>query len=270
MPEWSNFIKKYCIEPEDLPAPHGPNVVVIETMDTEEAKDFQTQQPYERHLLYLVGWRLPLRLNNTRIQIIQNLFGPRVEDCLGKKIALMVGMENSFGKPKPVINIHPFLASVDAEPVPVPARLAVTEKRRLEQAHTYGVAIALPSFRIPSQVASSTAPAVHSGNPAAKLGDVAAAKLMVALRERGRDWDWMVGHLKRDGMGAMVDGRLPPECEAAIREIVWRTIKDLPVTVTIENRDAEVARLVSSWKPPAEKVDTKTGEVIDPADDIPF
>lgn len=272
MPEWSNFIKKNCIEPEDLPNPHGPNIVVIETMDTEEAKDFKTQQPYERHLLFLAGWRLPFRLNNTRIKIIRELFGDRVEDCLGKKIVLMVGMDNSFGEARPVINIHPFVPNQAAEPNPVPSRLSVTEKRRLEAASMYGVAITPPSFRIPGHSPSPSSPAVRSGNPAAKLGEENAAKLLITLRERGKDWDWMVAHLKRDGMGAMVDGKLPADCEAAIREVVWKTIKDLPKTVTIEDREGEIARLMASWRPPAslEKVDVKTGEVINPDDDIPF
>lgn len=272
MPEWSNFIRKTCIEPDDLPIPHGPNIVVIETMNTEEAKDFATQKPYERHVLFLVGWLLPLRLNNTRINVLQQLFGPRVEDCFGKKIALMISADNSYGKVKASINIHPFVPNQAAEPVPVPHRLGVTDRRRLEAAAMHGVQIDRPSFRVPKEMMPASTPAVHSGNPSAKLGDVNAAKLMLALRERGKDWSWLVAHLKRDGMGAMVDGRMPPDCEAAIREIVWRVIKDLPQTVKIDNREAEIERLVASWKPPAKggAVDATTGEVIDPDNDIPF
>lgn len=272
MPEWNQFIKKYCIEADDLPIPHGPNVVVIETIDTEEAQDPKTKKPYERHLLFLVGWRVPLRLNNTRIQILQKMFGPRVEDCFGKKIALMVAADNQYGDVTAVINIHPFVPDQAAIPVSVPTRLAVEDKRRLELARVSGVPIGAYSFRIgPSQ--SARTPEVHSANPGATLGEEAAAKLMLSLRERGKNWDWAVGHLSRGGMGAMVQGKAPPDCEVAIRQPLWAAVKDFPIVVNIDDRAAEVARLVESWKPPAnEVIDPHTGEVI-PAkteDDIPF
>lgn len=132
MPDWSSFKQKYVIEPEDLPNPHGPNLVVVETIDTEEYEDPKTKERKLRHNLYLAGWDKPLRLNNTRIDILKQIFGPATEQAIGGKIALLVGMSSAYGETKPTIMIHPYQPNQDAEPAPVPDRCATRSNMRLE------------------------------------------------------------------------------------------------------------------------------------------
>ena len=141
MPEWNQFITRYAIDPEDLPIPHGVNIVVIESLDTEQYNDKKGVQQ-TRHRLWLAGWKVPLRLNNTRCKILQGMFGPHSEDAIGKKIALTVAANNVYGEVEAVINIHPFVPDQAAEPAQVPSHLGVVNMVRLEAARYYGVKIA--------------------------------------------------------------------------------------------------------------------------------
>jgi len=306
MPEWSTFVKTYCLEPEHLPNPHGPNVVVIEGLDSEEYTGTENK-PQVRHRLWLAGWDVPLRLNNTRVKVLQNILGPRTEDAIGRKIVLTIVAANNYGEYKAAINIHPFAPQPDAPVTPVPARLATRSPLRLATAATYGVSVAPAAFTLPPGmgVPGSTPPGPHApaltppnagagsggGGGGAirpsgqKLGPEFAAKLIVELRKRNWTWERLVAHFHQHGMGALVEAGLPPDCDAALRTPAWSLLRNQPLTVAVDEA-AVVQQLIASWTPPppppppappagpavpkaGEIIDPVSGEVI-PTDDIPF
>lgn len=244
MPEWSSMVKYYTLEPDHLPIPHGPNIVVIEGVDTEEYIDPKTKQTATRHRLYLAGWEHPLRLNNMRIEVLQKMFGPRVEDAFGRKIALLVATSQSFGEVKPAINIHPFAPADTAPPVDVPFHLATRNPHRLMLAGQAGVGIGRGAAALPGR------PAAGAVKPAGRpLGDDAAAELCLLLRERGKDWGWLAKHFRTHAMADLVDADLPRDCDVALRAPAWGVLKDLHATVDIPDRAAAKAKLIASWSP---------------------
>lgn len=259
MPPWSTMKKKFAMEVSDLPQGHAPNVVVIEGLETEEGVD-QMGQPFTRHLVFLAGWQYPLRLNNAAIDVLQSLYGPNTEDSIGKKIALIASAQSSFGKTEMRLAIHPYAPGPEARPVPVPSHLFTKSAHRAEIARSYAVSMASATF-------GNKPPTPQLTN--SRLGDDAAAELLLLLRERNRDWGWLIRHLEGTGITGLGD-RLPPEIDASIKAPAWAVIKSLPVVSQITDRPAEKAKLISNWvlaskAPPG--VDPKTGEVMD---DIPF
>ncbi len=306
MPEWNTFVKTYCLEPEHLPNPHGSNIVVIEGLDSEEYNGADGK-PQVRHRLWLAGWDVPLRLNNTRIKVLQTILGPRTEDAIGRKIVLTVVAQNNYGEFKAAINIHPFAPQPDSPVTPVPARLATRSPLRLASAATYGVTVAPAAFTLPpgSAQPGNTMPGPAPGLPTPhampaagggggavrpsgqKLGNEFAAKLIVELRKRNWTWDRLVAHFRQHGMAALVAAELPPDCDAALRTPAWAILKTQPMTVAVDEA-ATIQQLIASWTPPptptppaptapagpsvpksGEIVDPVSGEVI-PTDDIPF
>lgn len=280
MPDWSSFKTKYVIEPDDLPNQHGPNVVVIEAIDSEEYTDVKTKEVRTRHNLYLAGWDKPLRLNNTRVDIIKHLFGPTTEQAIGGKIALLVGMSNTYGETRPVITIHAYAPHQDAEPAPVPDRCATRSNMRLAQAREYGVPFAPPQKRLAggpgSQAATGGAHAAQAGNGAgggvqpgsdAKLGYETAAEIGVLLKERNRDWDWLHKHLASNAMEHLVQGATPADWPHAAKRPVWNLLKHLPLVNNVPDREAMKRDLINGWRPTlAEEAAKAKAE----DDDIPF
>lgn len=280
MPDWSSFQKKYVLEPDDLPYPHGANIVVIEGVDTEEDVDRETKQPILRHNLYFAGWDKPIRLNNQRIDILRQLFGPTTEHAIGRKIVLIAGVSSAYGKSKPCINIHPFVPNEDAEPAHVPDRCATKASMRLAQAREYGVTIAPPQRKLAERASQQTT--IHMGTaPAhgeassmgvhavgdAKLGFETAAEIGALLKERNRDFEWIAKHMQSTGMADLVAGATPADWAQAARGPIWAVLRNTPVVNKISDREAFKADLVNSWKPTLAQ-EAKAAAAAD--DDIPF
>lgn len=280
MPDWSSFKTKYVIEPDDLPNPHGPNLVVIEGFDTEQYEDPKTKETKLRHNMYLAGWDKPLRLNNTRIDILKQIFGPTTEQAVGGKIALLVGMSSAYGETKPTIMIHPYMPSQDAEPAAVPDRCATKAQMRLAQAREFGVTIAPPQRKLAERASQQTT--IHMGTaPAhgeassmgvhavgdAKLGFETAAEIGALLKERNRDFEWIAKHMQSTGMADLVAGATPADWAQAARGPIWAVLRNTPVVNKISDREAFKADLVNSWKPTLAQ-EAKAAAAAD--DDIPF
>lgn len=262
MPAWTSFKKKYALDVGDLPVQHGPNVVVIEGVDTEEGTDMMGL-PFTRHSLVLAGWQHPLRLNNAALDVLQGMLGPNSEDAVGRKIAIIAMAQSSYGKTEMRLVIHPYAPSPDAAPVRVPSHLFTKSQHRQHVAQSYGVQMAPPPAAFPQR---SAPPALQG----ARLGEESAAELLLRLQERNRTWGWLVEHCgKNEGAPKIAPDVLPPDLDASVKGPVWSLIKNLPVTVAIEDRDGAKARLIASWLPkaPPAGVDPRTGEVLD---DIPF
>ena len=306
--DWAEYKAVYMIEPHMLPDPSQPTIAIIEDVKTEQAIDQETGEKYDRTLLFLVGWQVPLRLNNTLIDTIQVLFGSSPAACIGGRISLKPEMRTAYGKSKLAVGIDVVPVDQNAMATPVPARFYVQDKERMMLAEDSGVqrirtnvfaalrgtAGALgagPAAR--PQPGGWAAPPVPSALPALSskpMGNDSAVGLMIQLASRGKDWGWMVNHLMRVGMGEAVQGRIPPESDESIKRVVWGVIKDLPVVRDFSEQEVahERQRLVSSWEPPAaaptpaaepaavsqavsgEVVNHDTGEVTKPAAPLNF
>lgn len=262
MPAWSTFKKKYCLDIHDFLNPHAPNVVVVEGVESEDQTDMMGL-PFTRHSLVLAGWQHPFRLNNAALDVLGMLYGPNTEDAVGRKIALIGAAQSSYGKTEMRLVIHPYAPSPDAAPVRVPSHLFTKSVHRQAVAHSYGVQVALPPAALPPR---SAPPALHG----ARLGEESAAELLLLLQERNRTWGWLTEHCaKNEGAPKISPDVLPPDLDASVKGPIWSLIKNLPVTVAIEDRAGAKARLIASWLPKAPPgVNPVTGEFV--PDDIPF
>jgi hypothetical protein len=96
--------KRYAIDIPDLPDQSGGiNVVTIARWDTElysAPNDHGVKEQRERHLLFFNEIRLPLRLNNTRIDVLIAILGPDMSRWPGRKVGLYVGATQSYGQTK--------------------------------------------------------------------------------------------------------------------------------------------------------------------------
>jgi hypothetical protein len=127
--------------------------------------------------------------------------------------------------------------------------------------------------------AAANTPAV---NPNAVLGDDKAARMIVVLKQRGKTWDDFVDHCRKNQMGQLIDGRLPPDAALAVVGPFNAYKQGFQRVVEVPDVEGEVARLKATWKPPAGPtsagprklvMNAATGELMpdaEPDDDIPF
>ncbi len=265
MGSWKDFKKKYKLDFDDLPNQASANIVVIEKIDQEE---FDSPIPntrpvqYEklnRTVLWLVGWDVPLRLNNRRIDAICEAYGENPDDAVGKKIVLLSQRVEKFGKLEWDIVIHPHMPDPATPPTPIPSRLATKDVNRLRLAMTSGVVLAALPAGPGSNGAASGGGAFVPANRG--LGVDAAVKLIALLEERQWTWDKLVKALTDRGLGKWCANMLPPECDEAIKSHVWAIIANLPKTKAVDIAKLRET-LVASWAPPpAEVINPETGEV---------
>ena len=107
---------KYHLEPDDLPNRVGNNIVTIVSLDSEPYTDNSGGKSVKkvRHNLWFRELSLPLRLNNTRLDVLAKLLGDETDNWRGRKIALFNGASSSFGQTKAAIFIS--LEAQDATP----------------------------------------------------------------------------------------------------------------------------------------------------------
>lgn len=285
MPAWDRFKKRYAMEPGDLGNQSGFTVAVIEKVDTEEYQD-RKNVTQVRHQLYFAGYEYPLRLNNTRVDVLKSLFGPDTENAAGKRVALLCAASQSYGETEITINIHPMPIPQDTAVTPVRHDVACRIFVRRQHAEMLGVPFAPSPAALPAaphggqpwthqQSAGALPPGAAAAPVSASepLGMQSAAKLVVMLRERGRDWDFVLEHLRKCAMGHLAEGKSPPECDKAIKGPIWSVLKDLPVTKPADDRAKAEADLIAAWTPPAPTPTTVNGldgKPLDVVDDIPF
>lgn len=266
MAKWSDFKAKYCLDYTDLPDQVGPNVVVIERFDTEEYVDPATKDRKIAHKAYMLGWNLPLRLGARRRAALERLFGPNVEDAIGKQIALIVMEVEKWGEAELDIVIMHHQVPPGTVAAPVPLKHATSDQFRLAAAKQAGVTI---GDRHPSQGAASLPPG-HTPSvlaSGAKLGYDAAAELCAILKERNRDWAWLRKHMEENGLAALVAADMPHECDGALKAPAWRLLKELPLVNGIPDRDAFKRDLINRWRPTLAQ---EAAKVAAEDDDIPF
>lgn len=285
----------YSIDPGDLPNQQG-TVVQIVGVDTEYTQFIENGISKDKatHVLKLYGWRLPLRLNNIKVDTLIAIFGPETDHWIGKKVVLAAVPVTAFGQTKLGITIMPLLADapVSAAPqhmLPRPGVMAGQGFRLPQQAAGGGAtqwgpqhvqagmqaaqSIAAGVTAAYSLPATPTAPAAPQSPPAdqlAPLGIPRAAKLLTELYKRGQDWTAFLNWLKANQPPAFeaCSGKTPGDVP------VWAAIMAkqfmMPLQRTHTGIGAEEKFLAMLSPPPApvapvptEIIDKVTGEVID-------
>lgn len=177
---------QYHIGVMHLPNPNGMNVAQIKGVDQEEytSKENGISVRKVRGLLWLEGFRLPLRLYNWRLDILIAILGGETNDWIGRKIGLYVAPKESFGK-----------MAMDV----------FVDHKVHDRIGTEGQMTAAPA----TPAITGAAPATPHGLPAnfdvRRIGEKRAAEFKTALAELGATFDSFLAWLK--GKNAAVHER---------------------------------------------------------------
>jgi hypothetical protein len=280
----------YAIEAPDLPNPQG-TIVQITGIDTEYSQQLENGIAKDRitHQLKLHGWRLPLRLNNTKVDTLIAIFGSETDQWIGRKVVLCAMPVTAFGQTKLGITIMPLLQ--DAPITPAPQHMMP----RLNGSPMGGQGFRLPqqggawpqqpqtgmqaaqsiaagvsaAYALPGTPTAPAAPQSPPADQLAPLGIPRAAKLLTELYKRGQDWTAFLNWLKTNHAQAFeaCSGKTPGDVP------VWAAIMAkqfmMPLQVVNTATDTEAKFLAMLSPPPApvapaptERIDMATGEVL--------
>lgn len=286
MPNINKLMTRYSLEIDDLPDPQGVNIVKVHRFDSEEYSATENGRPINkiRHLVYFEGFKLPLRMNNTRLKVLASILGSeQTEDWYSRKIGLQVGVVSSYGEVKQTVVIYPMAVDQNAP--------AVFQRgvHRVQAAPTHN---ALPQITPPGSIAQSAGalPAGPGGQnvsptAAGPIGKDSAAKMLWALKSRGKTWQDLLDHLKRSGADQGCQGVMPYEVPGHVIPWYQQYCRGFPAMTQIDQAPF-ITKTIADWTPPpvppapastrGEVINTATGEVITlpspPPDDsdIPF
>jgi len=268
---------------QDLLDAFGDEVVVV----TIEKVDFKTGQsrdfgePKVDWFLFVEELKKPIKLPPTAaFQIGEILKSDDTDEWVGQRVGMrphQIEVPNPAGG-KQFVWVVNFWPPANRSPV-LPPKTDLTGYAGWTEAQ---------KNRLESRLLGSSghpSPKALAGRDAgeAPLGAEKAAKIVVALRERGLGWEDLIASCRKAGVEHLIVGFDPAECPGSL-ESYARTLCALnPKTQPVDDFDAEVAKLVRAWAPPAaahtksvdgQVVDTRTGEVVGgdmpPDDDIPF
>jgi len=181
----SRLKTKYRLSYEDLPNQNGLNIVYITGLDTEEYQIKENGRTVKRvrHLLYFRELKLPLALNNGRIDVISSLHGTETDNWIGKPIGLFVGQVTHYGETKADILIHirpvgpvtPQIAGNSIAATPSPQLPGETDLRPIGEANAqkFKAALAEQGATVDDAVAwfKREAPDIHSATWDKMLAD---------------------------------------------------------------------------------------------------
>ena len=214
--------KAYAIDPLDLPNPQG-TVVQIVGVDTEYAVFVENGVSVERaqHILRLHGWRLPLRLNNTKVDSLVAILGPETDLWIGRKVVLTAVPITTYGQTKLGVAIVPLQGDQPVTNVPehMLAAPRAGQGRPGLAGGVRGHAGSLPASPL-QQLAQPPAPARNT----TPLGEERAVQLLVQLRVRNRSWDDMLKAMKAlhqdvyEAMSGTDPAGVPEWCAKAIAD----------------------------------------------------
>lgn len=252
----NDLLQKYCIDETHLPNPTGMNVVEIKAIDTEEYTSFDGGRKVtkRRHLLWLSGFDLPFRLNNTRLKLLIALLGRETNGWIGKKIGIYVSAQMSYGEVVTSLMIH--IQPIDQSLPPV-------SQRRFSQLPSGAPGGAWPPQTPPGSTSIQVASPDVDMTP---IGTDAAAEVCCQLEERGKTWDDLRIFLNANGLGELIAGKHPGDCPKAIRSALRSFLASVP---KVKPRP-DPEKFKKLWlPPPTEVIDKRTGEVINPAAGLP-
>lgn len=239
------------LEPRHITSPGGV-IAVIESVDTEYYEERENGRIIEkcRHQLLLRGCRLPLRLNNPRVDVLIEMFGEDTDKWVGRKIGLYTGKATVWGKTETVIFLHE--KPVDSsEPTPWPQELASNRRPAFNSSSApSGNPFGAPAFNPgtpPPAGAITPAPGPGPGRDTRILGPKNAERLLAALREQGASVDLLMDWMKRtdqDAWQAMYGKPLEDYpvwvaalCQRFLKEFATPSSPPAPPQVSIPNDD---------------------------------
>jgi hypothetical protein len=256
------------LDAEDLHAYSQAGVVVtIESIDFRTLHSDKPGDPEIEYLLKVVEFKKPFKLNATCGRQIADLIDTEdTQDWPGNVIRIVPCRVQAFGKMIWVIN---------AEPVTKHERPTLAPNNDIT-----GFAMVPEIDRVVKYLPGARAAKAQAALPAGVIGVDTALKMISGLHERGKKWDDFTKHLKTEGAGASVEGKLPCDCSADVLE--WaRSYCKMFGKVNPPLSAPQLAELRASWVPPAPPANSKPpgmgGDVVDPEtgdvltdEDIPF
>jgi hypothetical protein len=285
----------YSIEPGDLPNQQG-TVVQIVGVDTEYSQFIENGISKDKatHVLKLYGWRLPLRLNNIKVDTLIAIFGPETDHWIGKKVVLAAVPVTAFGQTKLGVTIMPLLADapVSAAPqhmLPRPGVMAgqgfrlpqqgaggngwaqqAASNQYAAQSIAAGVTAA---FALPQTPTAPAAPSAPSGPPLeqlAPLGVPRAAKLLTELYRRAQDWTAFLNWLKTNHTAAFeaCSGKSPDAVPVWAAIMAKQFMMPLQVANTGEGAEAKFLAMLAPPPPPAPAPEPNAAAVLAPTEII--
>lgn len=263
------YPKKY-FDAEDLRdfAGDASVPVTIERVDYKTANSTEIGEARVDWFLYVHELKKPIKIGARSGFQLGELLGEETEGWVGRVVGIRAGQYEAYGKWRWGVE---FYHVGDRKPTLAPktdisgyGAWTPEQKQRLTRA--------LP----PGSGAASAAGAAAVSSP--PIGAEAAAKIVVALRERGLGWEDLIASCRKQGAEDLIVGKEPVDCPAALADVARVYCALHPRTSPVDDFAAEVAKLVQVWAPPpagintdrvVEVVDRTTGEVIDTSD-IPF
>lgn len=250
---------KFCLDHTDLPNPQG-TVAEIARIDSSYDVDKTTNEEYVRHELYFKGVKIPLRLNNMRIDILVNLLGRDTDAWVGRKVGMYVGLAQKYGKNEPAILLHQ--QAVDSIPVTEwPKHLQVVDRYKLPAGPAFNGSATFTAK--PALPAAAPGPVPRDTKP---IGAKNADRLKQALAEQGATTDDLLAWMRRIN-------------EEAFTAMHGRELSDYPVwTAPLMQRFLKEYAAPPVPPPAPIEVDFSAGLVKQPEpaipsppdDDIPF
>lgn len=284
MPNINDLKSRSKLELADLPDPQGVNIVKIARFDSEEyqASEGTKKVNKTRWVVYFEGYPLPLRLYNSRLDAISAVLGsPNTEDWYGRKIGLTAGQVTNFGESTLDVVVYPFAVDPNApasrqRTVTVGPGAAHNQLPPMTPPPRAPLAGALPAGQLPQGQGGQNA----SPTAAGPIGKDSAAKMLWALKSRGKTWQDLLDHLKRSGADQGCQGVMPYEVPGHVIPWYQQFCRGFPAMTQIDQAPF-IAKTIADWTPPpaTEVIDTKTGEVMRPGTppappeddfDIPF
>lgn len=207
----------------------------------------------------------PIKINATSARQLEGILGSDdTDDWIGRVVGIRAVQVEAYGKWHWVVNFWNVGQRVPTLPMKTDLS-GYSAWSRAEQDRLRGRLL----------TASSPNGAGAAGTPPAPIGPEAAAKIVVALKERGLGWEDLVASCRKQGAEDLIVGKEPGECPAALADVARVFCALHARTAPVADFAAEVAALVQAWAPPpaaavaGEVVNPETGEVIDTSD-IPF
>lgn len=237
-----------------------PNTGVLLTFDRIEEREDQDGNAYQ--VAYFRELLKPLALNKTNAEMIAHVAGSDNTDYWeGVQVHVYaVDVEVRDGKGPPVWRT--VFRIGDKVPRDLP---------RLNNKSDLVVLVGV--FRQEQKRLQAANSAKLLGSAASTgIGIDRAIKMMYLLKQRGKDWQFVVDHFTNSlKMGEQIAGiAKPPDLPDSMAALIGGIVKSFPITTQVDAAEHE-AECRALWTPSikGEVIDPKTGEVIDMTD-IPF
>lgn len=264
MPNINDLKSRSKLEIADLPDPQGVNVVKIARFDSEEyqASEGTKKVNKTRWVVYFEGYPLPFRLYNSRLDVISSVLGSEnTEDWYGRKIGLTGGQVTSFGESTLDVVVYPFAVDQNA-----PATRQRVVSVGSGAAHNQLPPMTPPPRPpVPGDLPAGQGGQNASPTAAGPIGKDSAAKMLWALKSRGKTWQDLLDHLKRSGADQGCQGVMPYEVPGHVIPWYQQYCRGFPAMTQIDQAPF-IAKTIADWTPPprpaSEVIDTKTGEVM--------